>query len=192
VFLAKSSAITAQTLTLNPNGLTFRGLWQGNTQLAQGRDYTVSGNHLTLTASALTRLVGNRAYGTNATIEARFSAGLAWPIRVITYDRPVLSNATGSTTGLTIPTQYRGDQLATMESTYADGTNAGNTGWTPYQEFNGAFSPDYSNSALTLTPDYLNALRDSAPVTLTFHFWSGATVTYHVTKSGSSVTGTVG
>jgi endoglucanase len=192
VFLAKSGAITAQTLTLNPNGLTFRGLWQGNTQLAQGRDYTVSSNQLTLTASALIRLAGNRAYGTNATIEARFSAGLAWPIRVITYDRPVLSNATGSTGGLTIPTQYRGDQLATMESTYADGTNAGNTGWTPYQEFNGAFSPDYSSNALTLTPDYLNALHDGAPVTLTFHFWSGATVTYHVTKSGSSVTGTVG
>jgi hypothetical protein len=27
-------------------------------------------------------------------------------------------------------------------------------------------------------------------VTLTFHFWSGTLVTYTVTKSGSSVTGT--
>ncbi|WP_353963409.1 MULTISPECIES: hypothetical protein [unclassified Streptomyces] len=27
-------------------------------------------------------------------------------------------------------------------------------------------------------------------MTLTFHFWSGATVTYQVTKSGNSVTGT--
>ncbi|MFD8385989.1 hypothetical protein ACFV2X_47060 [Streptomyces sp. NPDC059679] len=37
---------------------------------------------------------------------------------------------------------------------------------------------------------FLNALRDTEPVTLTFHFYSGATVTYHVTKSGPSVTGT--
>lgn len=70
IFLAKSSAITAQTLTLNPNGGNFLGLWQGNTMLAPGRDYTVSGNQLTLTATALTRLAGNRAYGVNATIEA--------------------------------------------------------------------------------------------------------------------------
>jgi endoglucanase len=111
---------------------------------------------------------------------------------VTTYDTPVLSNANGSTGGgLSIPTQFRGDLLATMESTYADGSNAGNTSWTPYQEFSGAFSPDYPGNALTLTPDFLNALHDGAQATLTFHFWSGATVTYHVTKSGSSVAGTV-
>ncbi|MFC7265553.1 cellulase family glycosylhydrolase [Streptomyces lutosisoli] len=192
VFLAKSSAITAKTLTLNPNGLTFRGLWQGNTQLVQGRDYTLSGNQLTLTADVLTRLAGDRAYGVNATIEARFSQGLPWKVYVTTYDRPVLSNANGTTNGVTIPTQFRGDLLATMEATYADGSNAGPTNWTPYQEFNAAFSPDYPGNALLLTSNFVNSLRDNAPVTLTFHFWSGATVTYHVTKSGSSVTGTVG
>ncbi|MFF5985150.1 cellulase family glycosylhydrolase [Streptomyces olindensis] len=192
IFLAKSSAITARTLTLNPNGTAFRGLWQGGTQLVQGRDYTVSGTQLTLTASALTRLAGNRAYGINATIQARFSRGVPWNIHVTTYDRPVLSDASGSTSdGLSIPTQFRGDQLATMESKYADGSTAGNTAWTPYQEFNNAFSPNYAGNALTLTPAYLNALRDGAQATLTFHFWSGATVTYRVTKNGGSVTGTV-
>ncbi|GAA2295648.1 cellulase family glycosylhydrolase [Streptomyces hawaiiensis] len=192
IFLAKSSAITAKTLTLNPNGTTFRGLWQGNTPLVRGQDYTVSGNQLTLTASALTRLAGNRAYGTNATIQARFSRGVPWNIYVTTYDKPVLSGASGNTSdGLSIPTQFRGDLLATMESEYADGSAAGNTSWTPYQEFNGAFSPIYSGNAITLTPAYLNALRDGEQVTLTFHFWSGATVTYRVTKNGGSVTGTV-
>ncbi|MEU9394674.1 cellulase family glycosylhydrolase [Streptomyces sp. NPDC048324] len=191
VFLAKSEAITARTLTLNPNGLTFKGMWQGGTKLAQGRDYTVSGNELTLTASALTRLAGDRAHGTNATVEARFSAGLPWKIYVTTYDTPVLSGANGTTGGLTVPTRFNGDLLATMESTYADGSNAGNTSWTPYQEFDVAFAPDYPGNAITLTSDYLNALRDGAQATLTFHFWSGATVTYHVTRSGSSVTGTV-
>ncbi|MEU5098453.1 cellulase family glycosylhydrolase [Streptomyces sp. NPDC020996] len=190
VFVPKSGAITAKTLTLNPNGTTFKGLWQGSTKLTSGRDYTVSGNQLTLTAAALTRLTGDRAYGTNATVEARFSKGLPWKIYVTTYDTPVLSNATGTTGGLTIPTQFRGDLLATMEAKYADGSNAGQTNWTPYQEFSAAFSPDYPGNALLLTPDFLNALHDGAPVTLTFHFWSGATVTYQVTKSGSSVTGT--
>ncbi|MDX3452179.1 cellulase family glycosylhydrolase [Streptomyces sp. ME02-8801-2C] len=192
IFLAKSSAITAQTLTLNPNGGSFRGLWQGSTMLAQGRDYTVSGNQLTLTAAALTRLAGNRAYGVNATVEARFSRGIPWKIHVTTYDRPVLSNATGNTNGVSIPTQFRGDQLATVEAKYADGSNAGPTDWTPYQEFNEAFSPDYPGSALLLTSRFVNSLRDNTQATLTFHFWSGATVTYRVTKSGSTVTGTVG
>ncbi|MFF1719778.1 cellulase family glycosylhydrolase [Streptomyces sviceus] len=191
IFLAKSSAITARTLTLNPNGRTFRGLWQGSTRLAQGKDYTVSGTQLTLTAAALTRLAGKRAYGTNATIEARYSGGLPWKIYVTTYDRPVLSDATGSTSGLTIPTQYRGDQLATMEATYADGSNAGPVNWSPYQEFNVSFSPDYSGNGLLLTSDFLNALRDNTQATLVFHFWSGATVTYHLTKNAGSVTGTV-
>jgi aryl-phospho-beta-D-glucosidase BglC (GH1 family) len=191
VFLAKSSAITARTLTLNPNGTTFRGVWQGSTKLVQGRDYSVSGNQLTLTATALTRLAGNRAYGVNATIEARFSRGLPWKIYVTTYDRPVLSDATGDTSGLTIPTQYRGDQLATMEAKYADGSNAGPTDWTPHQEFNEAFSPDYPGNGLLLTSKFVNSLRDNTPATLVFHFWSGATVTYNVTKNSGSVTGTV-
>ncbi|MFF4209133.1 cellulase family glycosylhydrolase [Streptomyces sp. NPDC001796] len=190
VFVPKSGPVTAQSLTLNPNGTTFQGLWQGGTQLVAGRDYTVSGKQLTLTAGALTRLTGDRAYGVNATLQARFSRGVPWQIDVITYDTPVLSNATGTTGSFTVPTQYRGDVLATMEATYADGSNAGQTSWTPYQEFNRAFSPDYPGGTIILTSDFLNALRDGEPVTLTFHFWSGATVTYHVTKSGSSVTGT--
>jgi hypothetical protein len=105
----------------------------------------------------------------------------------------VLSDATGSTSGLTIPTQYRGDQLATMEATYADGSNAGPVSWSPYQEFNVSFtfSPDHSGNGLLLTSDFLNALRDNAQATLVFHFWSGATVTYRVTKNAGAVTGTV-
>ncbi|MET9760892.1 cellulase family glycosylhydrolase [Streptomyces sp. NPDC006372] len=191
VFLAKSSAITARTLTLNPNGLTFQGLWRGTTRLVRGRDYTVSGDQLTLTASALTRLAGNRAYGINSTIEARFSRGLPWKIHVTTYDRPVLSDASGGTGGLTVPTQFRGDLLATMEAKYADGGNAGPTDWTPFQEFNEAFSPDYPGNGIKLTSKFVDSLRDNAQATLTFHFWSGATVTYRVTKNGGSVTGTV-
>ncbi|WP_405969393.1 cellulase family glycosylhydrolase [Streptomyces sp. NBC_00988] len=190
VFVPKSGPITARTLTLNPNGTQFRGLWQGSTQLAPGQDYTVTDNQLTLTARALTRLAGDRRYGVNATLQARFSRGLPWTIDVTTSDTPVLSNATGTTGSFALPTQYRGDVLAAMEAKYADGTNAGQADWTSYQEFNRAFSPDYPGGTIILTPDFLNALRDSQPVTLTFHFYSGATVTYHVTRSGGSVTGT--
>ncbi|MCB8901287.1 MULTISPECIES: cellulase family glycosylhydrolase [unclassified Streptomyces] len=190
VYLAKSSRITPQSLTLNPNGTKFRGLWHGDTKLAEGRDYTVFENRLTLTAPALTRLAGDRAHGVDATLQARFSKGLPWQIDVVTYDTPVLSDATGTAEQFAVPTKYLGDDLATMESTYSDGTNAGQTGWTPYQEFNQSFRPDFRNGTIILTTAYLKALRDGDPATLTFHFHSGAKVKYKVTKSGDSVTGT--
>ncbi|MBT2469278.1 cellulase family glycosylhydrolase [Streptomyces sp. ISL-66] len=191
VFVAKSSPVTDKSLTLNLNGTYFRGVWQGSTKLVAGRDYTVSGSRLTFTAKALTSLVGNRAYGVNATLQARFTSGLPWDIDIVTNDAPTVSDAAGTTGSFSVPTQYRGNDLATMHATYADGTNAGPTDWTPFQEFNKAFSPDYANGTIVLTPEFLGALRDGEPATLVFHFYSGATATYHVTKSGSSVTGTL-
>ncbi|MGW3131162.1 cellulase family glycosylhydrolase [Streptomyces sp. NPDC001123] len=191
VFLPKSAPVAAHTVTLNLNGLSFRGLWQGDTRLRPGVDYAVSGDQLTLTPSLLTRLGGDRAYGENATFEARFSRGVPWTFHVITNDLPVQSDATGTTSSLTIPTQFTGDVLATMESRYADGTPAGPYSWTPYQEFNTHFTPDYPNGAIRLTSDYLKTLSDGATVTLKFDFWSGASVAYHVTRSGDTVTGTV-
>ncbi|ADI03480.1 putative endoglucanase [Streptomyces bingchenggensis BCW-1] len=189
VFLPKSGAITSQTLTLNPNGTDFQGLRHGDRDLVKGEDYTVSGDRLTLTAAALGRLAGDRAYGVNATLQARFSRGVPWRIDVITYDPPVLSNATGSTGSYAIPTQFRGDMLATMEARYDDGSNAGPADWTPYQQWDTAFSA-YTGDSIKLTPDFFNEVKDGSRVTLTFDFWSGASVTYHVTKTGTSVTGT--
>nr|WP_229402402.1 cellulase family glycosylhydrolase [Micromonospora okii] len=189
VFSARAGAVTARTITLNPNGTTFQGLRHGSTDLAQGTDYTVSGNQLTLTAAALTRLHGNRAYGVNATLHARFSAGVPWRIDVRTHDRPILSDATGTTASFAIPTQFRGDQLATMEARYADGSNAGPHNWTSYKEFDRAFKPDYAGNSIALTPAFFAEVNDNSPVTLTFHFWSGERVTYKVTRSGTAVTG---
>ncbi len=191
IFVPKSAPITGQSLTLALNGTAFRGLWHGNTPLIRGRDYTVTGDQLTLTAAALTRLTGDRAYGVNATLQARFSRGVPWQVTVITNDAPVLSDATGATGSFAIPAQFRGDLLATMEAKYDDGTNAGPANWTSYQQFNQAFSPDYPGNAITLPPAFFDAVTDGARVTLTFHFWSGATVKYSVTKSGTSVTGTL-
>ncbi|WP_441338511.1 cellulase family glycosylhydrolase [Micromonospora sp. NBS 11-29] len=191
VYVPRTGTITAKSLTLNLNGTTFQGLRQGTTDLVNGTDYTVSGSTLTLTASALTRLVGNRAYGVNANLQARFSTGVPWRISIITYDPPVLGNATGPTSGFNLPAQFRGDQLATMEAKYADGSNAGPQNWTPFKEFDVTFAPNYASNTITLKPEFFAEVNDGQRVTLTFHFWSGTKVTYYVTKSGGSVTGTV-
>ncbi|MEU4449241.1 cellulase family glycosylhydrolase [Actinosynnema sp. NPDC050801] len=190
VFTAKSSPITARTIALNLNGTSFTDLHHGSTKLVRGRDYTIEGDQLTLTAAALTRLSGSRGYGTNAVLTARFSQGVPWRFYVITHDTPVLSDATGTTASFAIPTAFRGDQLATMEAKYDDGTNAGPHDWTSFKEYDRAFTPDYTDGRTTLTPDFFAAVKDDSRVTLTFHYWSGDKVTYYVTKSGTSVTGT--
>ncbi|MDY7088486.1 MAG: cellulase family glycosylhydrolase [Actinomycetota bacterium] len=189
VFLAKSAAITDRTVTLIPNGTTFTALKVNNADLVRGTDYTLSGNELTLRAALLTRLAGNRDYGVNAKLTATFSAGVPWRINLITYDSPTAAAASGTTSAFTIPLTFRGDRLATMEAKYADGSNAGPQNWTSYKEFAYTFLPDHSANTLALTPEFFAEVNDGAKVTLTLHFWSGAKLTYYVTRAGSSVTG---
>ncbi|HEY0001871.1 MAG TPA: X2-like carbohydrate binding domain-containing protein, partial [Actinoplanes sp.] len=172
------------------NGTTFSALRYDGTDLVEGTDYTVSGDQLTLTAATVTRLVGDRAYGVNATLSAVFSTGVPWRIDIITYDPPTVADSTGTTTAFTIPTTFRGDRLATLEAKYADGTNAGPQNWTSFKEFAYTFLPDPTAGTIALTPEFFADVTDGAKVTLTLHFWSGATVTYYVTKSGTTVTGT--
>ncbi|HEX5569733.1 MAG TPA: hypothetical protein VFY14_22900 [Streptomyces sp.] len=101
-----------------------------------------------------------------------------------------MRNATGTTGSFAIPTGFRGDKVATMEAEYADGSNAGPHDWTSHKEFDRAFAPDHTTDVTTLTSAFFAEVRDNSRVTLTFHYWSGATVTYHITRSGTSVTGT--
>ncbi|HTJ67055.1 MAG TPA: cellulase family glycosylhydrolase [Actinospica sp.] len=189
VFVPKYGQATAQSLTLNPDGTTFEGLYDGSTKLVAGHDYTLSGNRLTLTAALLARLTQGHGYGVAATLQARFSTGVPWSIDVRMYAWPWLPAHTGSTNSFSIPGQLSGDVLSTMQAVYANGSNAGSATWTSYKQYSTDFSADYANNSITLTPAFLNSLTDGAPVTLTFHLWSGATVTYHVTRHGTTVTG---
>ncbi len=123
---------------------------------------------------------------------ARFSQGVPWSIEIVDADTPVLSGAAGTTDAFAVPTDFRGDRLATMEARYLDGSNAGPHGWTSFKEFDVTFAPDAAAGTILLRPAFFAEVTDGSPVVLTFHFWSGDTVRYTVVRSGSSVTGTVG
>ena len=189
LFVRRAAPVTAQTITLNPNGAGFTHVRLGDTTLRRGPDYQVSGDRLTLSAGLLQRLTAPAGYGVKASLSLRFSRGVPWRLDVVTYDRPVLSAADGTTTAYAIPTVFNGDRLATMTATYADGGNAGPHGWTAYKEFDRAFAPDYPAGTIRLTPEFFAEVTDGAPVTLTFIFWSGETVSYRVTRTGTTVTG---
>ncbi|MBO3102340.1 cellulase family glycosylhydrolase [Cellulomonas sp. zg-ZUI168] len=188
----RPGAVTEQTVTLNLNGTKFRDLSLGKHKLKQGKDYQLAGSTLTLPAALLQRLSGTGAYGTSAELVARFSQGVPWTIEIVNADTPVLADATGTTDAFAVPTQFRGDRLATMEARYLDGSNAGPHSWTSFKEFDVTFAPDQATGTILLRPAFFAEVTDGAPVVLTFHFWSGAVLQYTVVRSGTAVTGTVG
>ena len=78
-----------------------------------------------------------------------------------------------------------------MEARYADGSNAGPNALDPCTRSSTRPSRRTTRTARSsCTPDFLKSLRDGELVTLTFDFYSGKKVMYHVKKSGDSVTGT--
>ncbi|ANF96686.1 cellulase family glycosylhydrolase [Paenibacillus bovis] len=189
IYIKKGTTVQDKKITLNLNGNQLSSLSVGSTTLQAGTDYTLSGNILTIKASQLTKLTTSGKFGVNATITAKFSKGANWKFNVIVYDTPKLSNAQGTTSAFSIPTAFNGDQLATMEATYASGGNAGPQNWTSFKEFETAFTPVYSSNTIKLQPAFFNETQDGQ-VNLKFHFWSGAIINYTITKSGSTVTGT--
>ncbi|WP_205327270.1 cellulase family glycosylhydrolase [Glycomyces sp. YM15] len=191
VFVDSTDKVTDKSVTLNRNGLDFTGLYFGNIELKEGKDFTLEGDTLTVKAKVLKYILGDRAVGTKAQLQVRFSAGMPWKLNVISYENPVQEDATGTAESVLIPTRFNGDQLATMEAVYADGTAAGPHDWTTYKAFWEAFRPNYKNNTIQLTKALLDEFDEGAPVTLRFHFWSGAVLEYTVTKNGDVVTGTV-
>ncbi|MEV6349041.1 cellulase family glycosylhydrolase [Actinoplanes sp. NPDC051851] len=182
IFVRRSAPVTSKSVTLLPNGTIFRDV----AGLRRGADYTLSGDQLTLTASLLKRLL---SYGGNTAFSVRFDRGVPWRLEVRPFETPVLSSATGTVDDFTIPAAFNGDKLATMTAVYADGSYAGPQNWTPYKEYDRTFAPNYDSGSITLTPDFFAEVTDGAPVTLVFYFWSGETVGYTATRTGTTVTG---
>ncbi|WP_311080841.1 cellulase family glycosylhydrolase [Paenibacillus polymyxa] len=189
IHLKKGTSAQDTKVILNLNGNQLNTLSANSKQLKQGTDYTLSGDTLTFKASLLTSLTTSGKYGENAVITAKFNKGADWNFRVVVYDTPRLSAVEGTTQAFTIPTDFRGSQLATMEAVYTNGGNAGPQDWTPYKEFGNTFAPAYDANGIQLLPEFFNSVKDG-DVTLKFHFWSGDVVTYKITKSGTRVTGT--
>jgi endoglucanase len=188
VFVPASGGVAAQSLTLGLNGTSFEALLHDGVELAPGTDYTLAGDELTLSAALLERLAGDRTPGPADELVVRFSGGVPWTVQIINQETPVLQDATGTTAAFAIPTSFTGDLLATMEARYADGSNAGPQSWTSYKEFDVTFAPDHAAGTITLTPEFFAEVNDGT-VNLTFHFWSGETVRYTLTKTGSTLTG---
>lgn len=188
IFIKKGSAVNDVTQKLTLNGNTLVSISDANKELVLGQDYTVSNDTVTIKASYLTDVLAS-TYGTCSTLNFKFSSGKDWKVYVTYYNRPVMSAANGTTNGLVIPVDYKGDIVETMEAVDASGAAVGPQNWTTYKEFGRTFAPDYTNNTLKITESFFAETNDGA-ITLKVHFLSGEVVNYKVVKSGSMVVGT--
>jgi aryl-phospho-beta-D-glucosidase BglC (GH1 family) len=189
VYVDASDKVTDKSVTLNLNGLEFDKVRFGNTTLQAGKDYFLNGTTLTIKAKFLKRILGDREIGSSAQLKVHFSEGMPWKLNFVSSEDPSIEDASGTNASLLVPAAFNGDRLATMESVYADGSGAGYHSWSTYPEFWEDFRPDYENGTILLTKRYLDSLKDGEPVSLTFHYWSGTTIEYTVTRNGTTVTG---
>ncbi|MCK6073639.1 cellulase family glycosylhydrolase [Paenibacillus silvae] len=189
IYLKQHEPVQDVKISLHLNGNRFFSLKNGKTPLVRGKDYTIRNGVLTLKSSLLSRLTSTDELGVNARLTAGFSQGADWELNVIQYNTPVFNDAAGTTSAFAIPVTFGGDQLATMEATYANGENAGPQNWTSFKEFAYTFSPDYERHVIELKPNFFKETKDGE-IHLKFHFWSGDVIDYTITKKGEQVTGT--
>jgi len=189
IFLKQGEEIVDEELGLHLHGNEFVSLQANDQDLVEGQDYEVNGDTLVIKANLLTDLTSLGELGKNAELTVKFNQGVDWRIDVITYDTSVLDDAEGTTSDFSIPAQFNGDRLATMEAVYEDGSPAGPQNWTSFKEFAYTFSPVYEENKITFKQEFFDEVEDNKEVHVTFHFWSGETVAYTVTKNGDQVVG---
>ncbi|WP_438350291.1 cellulase family glycosylhydrolase [Paenibacillus sp. FA6] len=189
IFLNKNSKMKDTNVNLNLNGNKFKTISANNKYLIEGKDYTLKGEVLTLKASKLSALTASKKIGEEVGFTVKFNKGVTWKLKLTVSDIVKFSNAKGTTEAFAIPTTFNGNQLATMEAVYPDGSNAGPQDWTSFKEFGYTFTPSYDTKEIKLLPNFFKDVKDS-DVTLKFHFWNGDVISYKITKNGTNVVGT--
>ncbi|MBM7539845.1 cellulase family glycosylhydrolase [Amphibacillus cookii] len=196
IYFKQGEPLTDQTLNLNLNGRTLESIKINGQRLSASNDYALNGDQLTLKHQALSPFINLNQLGTRATLELHFDQGAAWKVNLTVYDRPTVQANSGDYRTFHIPTQFNGDQLATMEALYLHGEAAGPQNWTTYKEFGYVFSPDYDQNRVVFTYNewdqhsrLFDEIRHNEPILIRLHFWSGEVIEYQVMRQGNTVTG---
>lgn len=180
LFLTSETANHDSVIYLNLNGNSVVSVQDGATTLIPTTDYILAGSVLTLKASVLSKYAF-APYGEKTTLTINANSGPAWKIHVRYAAPPVTSGFTTINGGeVSIPTVFNGDVLATIESRYADGTNAGPVGWSAFPFWGSDFHPDYANNAIVLSSGFFSGAPINSVINFKFHFWSGKVLNYQV------------
>jgi aryl-phospho-beta-D-glucosidase BglC (GH1 family) len=174
------------TLKLTENGNTLKDIYNGNTRLKKGTDYTLSGSVITFKAKYIKSVITG-SYGINATLTMKFSAGADWEVYLTRYKLPVVGTGKGSASGFTIPVEFNGSRISTIEALNEKGSGTGPDSWTKYKMYGKAFSVDYTKNNVTILKYFFENAPDGI-ITFKLHFQSGEILSCKVKKAGTQVT----
>ncbi|HAU86403.1 MAG TPA: cellulase [Lachnospiraceae bacterium] len=176
-------------IPLTLNGNTFEGIYDGETALTEGVDYTYANNTVTLKGSYIASLI-NGDYGKKATLTMKFSSGADWEQHIIYYNTPVLKDATGTTEKFNIPVEFNGAIAEKATSQTGPYNWVSNNTWWEFLEYDSEWTADYTTNEIKMLPNYLKVVG-SKTLDLIFRFYDGTVVTYTITSDGSKITGKV-
>lgn len=182
--------IEDKELKLSLNGNTFEGIRTENGELA-AESYTLTEDTLTLTADYISTLVTDpEEYGRLETLYLEFSAGPDWTVYVYNTSTPKFFEVEGRKSSLTIPGDFKGTQLKTVEAKYISGGNnfPGGQNWTSYKQFGDQFTVDYQGG-VRFTNNFFKECASECEIQLIFYFWNDTAVEYKLTIADGKVTG---
>lgn len=191
IYLSKEANENLE-IELTLNGNEFVGI-EG---LVEGIDYTYNSENSTVTllssfVNSKYNTLGENSYGTIAELVMKFSEGANWHQYLVKYTKPVLSNAEGTTDGISIPSNFNGANLRRTTAVDEEGNRVGNnSSWWKYLKYTSEFVADYEDNTINLYDEFLgNSTFSDGKVKLTFEFYDGQTVEYTLLKEGSKITG---
>ena len=180
-FDSKAEQGIAIPLTLNGN--TFQGI-QG---LKQGDDYTYDEKTATVTLKTDYINKGYEekdGYGAFAQLTFQFSSGADWHETLVKCALPVFGDATGTTNGLTIPTQFNGSEIRRITAYSGEERTGPNSSWWKYLEHSSAYQ--VRDESLTLTNSFFNECAEGQ-IRFVIELYDGKIMELWVTRDHDSV-----
>ncbi|MDE7194507.1 MAG: cellulase family glycosylhydrolase [Oscillospiraceae bacterium] len=174
-------------LKLSLNGNTFEGI---RTESGEPVGYTLDEDTLTLTADYVASLVtGPAQYGLLETLYLEFSAGPDWTVYVYNTSTPEFTEVEGRKGALTIPCDFKGTQLKTVEAKYISGgsNTPGSQNWTSFKQYGDQFTT--VTDGVRFTNNFFNETAGECEIQFIFYFWNDTTVEYNLTVSDGKVVG---
>ncbi|AZP04533.1 cellulase family glycosylhydrolase [Jeotgalibaca ciconiae] len=191
-FLGNKTEDEQVGIELTLNGQELVAIYLEERELVRGTDYFYEDGSIILSQSFLdeiTQQYEENYTGVVAALQLSFTNGADWHQYLVKSETPVMSEASGEkTTGLSIPTEFNGNQLEKVVSKDQDGAIASHNDWWDYLENGFEFYQNPAEGSIFLTSSYLNVLSDGV-YSLHFTFYNGETVEYRLLVDGDSVSG---
>ena len=183
-------AVEDKQLKLSLNGNTLAGIRSESGGALSEDSYTLTEDPLTFKADYISALVTDPAqYGRLETLYLEFSAGPDWTVYVYNTSTPEFTEVEGRKGALTIPCDFKGTQLKTVEAKYISGgsNSPGSQNWTTFKQYGDQFTT--VTDGVRFTNNFFNETAGECEIQFIFYFWNDTTVEYNLTVSDGKAVG---